>query len=68
MNLRNKARAAGAALAVIGGSAAASGPTYDVTAVKAAVDAAATPIATLGAAVLVVLIGIKVYKWLRRAT
>lgn len=50
------------------GTAAAQTVTYDVAAVKAAVDAAATPIATLGGATLVVLIGIKVWKWLRRAT
>jgi hypothetical protein len=39
----------------------------DVTAVTAAIAAAATPIAAIGAAVLLILVGIKVYKWVRRA-
>lgn len=39
----------------------------DVTAAATAIAAASTPIATLGAAVLLVLIGVKVIKWVRRA-
>lgn len=39
----------------------------DVTAVLTAIQGAAAPIASIGAAVLVVLVGIKVYKWVRRA-
>ena len=34
----------------------------DVTAVVSAIEGAATPIASIGAAVLIVLVGIKVYK------
>jgi hypothetical protein len=39
----------------------------DVTAVVAEIADAATPIASIGAAVLLVLVGIKVFKWVRRA-
>jgi len=35
--------------------------------VTTAITAAGTDVATLGAAVLVVFVGIKVFKWLRRA-
>jgi Bacteriophage coat protein B. len=39
----------------------------DVSAVVSAIEGAATPIASIGAAVLIVMVGIKVYKWVRRA-
>ena len=39
----------------------------DVSAVVTAIGAAAAPIASIGAAVLLILVGIKVYKWVRRA-
>lgn len=39
----------------------------DVTAVVTEISGAAAPIASIGAAVLIVLVGIKVYKWVRRA-
>lgn len=39
----------------------------DVTAVVTEISGAAAPIAAIGAAVLIVLVGIKVYKWVRRA-
>lgn len=39
----------------------------DVSAVETAIEGAAAPIATIGAAVLIVLVGVKVYKWIRRA-
>jgi hypothetical protein len=39
----------------------------DVTPVVTAIQGAAAPIAQIGAAVLIVLVGIKVYKWVRRA-
>lgn len=39
----------------------------DVTTVVAEISGAAAPIAAIGAAVLVVMVGIKVYKWVRRA-
>ena len=39
----------------------------DVSAVGTAIAAASAPIATIGAAVLLVLVGLKVYKWIRRA-
>jgi len=39
----------------------------DVSAVVSAIEGAAAPIAAIGAAVLIVLVGVKVYKWVRRA-
>lgn len=39
----------------------------DVSAVTGAIEGAAGPIASIGAAVLLVLVGIKVYKWVRKA-
>ena len=39
----------------------------DVSAVVTAIGGAAAPIASIGAAVLLILVGIKVYKWVRRA-
>lgn len=39
----------------------------DVTSVVSAINGAAAPIAEIGAAVLIVMVGIKVYKWVRRA-
>lgn len=39
----------------------------DVTAVVAEISGAAAPIAAIGAAGLLVLVGIKVFKWVRRA-
>lgn len=39
----------------------------DTTAVVAEIDGASAPIAAIGAAVLLVLVGIKVFKWVRRA-
>ena len=72
-----KARLAGKApaLAGVGTALAASGSAFasgggggvDVTAVVTAIEGAATPIASIGAAVLIVMVGIKVYKWVRRA-
>ena len=54
--------------AVLAPAAFASGGTsVDVSAVVTAIEAAATPIGAIGAAVLIVLVGIKVYKWVRRA-
>lgn len=39
----------------------------DVSGVVSAIEGAAAPIAAIGAAVLIVLVGVKVYKWVRRA-
>lgn len=39
----------------------------DVTSVVTEIQGAAAPIAAIGGAVLIVLVGIKVYKWVRRA-
>lgn len=56
------------AASVAAGSALASGSGgVDVGPVVTAIQGAAAPIASIGAAVLVVMVGIKVYKWVRRA-
>lgn len=39
----------------------------DVTAVTTEISGASAPVAAIGAAVLLVLVGIKVFKWVRRA-
>lgn len=39
----------------------------DVSGVVTAIEGASAPIALIGGAVLLVLVGIKVYKWVRRA-
>ena len=39
----------------------------DVTAVVTEISGTAAPIAAIGAAVLIVMVGIKAYKWVRRA-
>lgn len=45
----------------------ASAADVDVSAVVTAIQGAAVPIATIGAAILVVKVGIHVYKWVGRA-
>lgn len=55
------ASATGLALAGGGGGG------VDVSAVVTAIGSAAAPIASIGAAVLLILVGIKIYKWVRRA-
>jgi len=58
-----------ASLALVAPSAFASGGSggVDVSGVVSAIQGAAAPIASIGGAVLIVLVGIKVYKWVRRA-
>jgi len=55
--------AVGTVLTVVGGTAHAAVPA-DVT---TAITTAATDVATVGAAVIVVMVGIKVWKWLKQA-
>ena len=64
---RFKKLGVGAGLLSLSGAAAASGGGVDVSAVVTAIQGAAAPIASIGAAVLIVMVGIKVYKWVRRA-
>lgn len=66
LNLRNKATmlATGTALALAAGSASAA---VDVTAVVTEIGTATAPIAAIGAAVLLVIVATKIYKWVRRA-
>ncbi|RJN05313.1 methyltransferase [Xanthomonas vasicola] len=77
-NLKNLFKNKTAALAAVGSTALVSLPAFasggasggggvDVGDVVAAIKAAAGPIAAIGGAVLTVLVGIKVYKWVRRA-
>ncbi|KKY05470.1 methyltransferase [Xanthomonas phaseoli pv. phaseoli] len=63
-----------AALAAVGSAALVSAPAFasggggvDVGDVVSAIRGAAGPIAAIGGAVLTVMVGIKVYKWVRRA-
>lgn len=63
-----------AALSVVGSAAVVSAPAFasggtgvDVGAVVSAINAALGPIGQIGVAVLSVMVGIKVYKWVRRA-
>jgi hypothetical protein len=51
--------------ALVAGSAFATGP--DVTAVTTAIGDAATAGASIGAAVLIMVVGIKLYKWVKGA-
>nr|WP_312356130.1 major capsid protein [Stenotrophomonas pavanii] len=71
----NALKGKGVALAAAGTAALASAPAFasggsggvDVGNVVSAIQGAAAPIAAIGGAVLTVLVGIKVYKWVRRA-
>lgn len=60
--LRYGALAAGMSLAQAANAAA-----IDVTAVTTDIAAQAAPIAAIGAAVLLLFVGIKAFKWVRRA-
>ena len=70
----NALKGKGAALAAVGTAALVSAPAFasggggvDVGPVVTAINAALGPIGQIGAAVLTVLVGVKVYKWVRRA-
>lgn len=70
-NIRNKSAALFLAMlaafvaspAMAGGG----GGGVDVSGVVTAIEGAAAPIGAIGAAVLLILVAIKVYKWVRRA-
>jgi len=66
MQTRNQAvkYVAGAALAIVAGASQAA---VDVTSITASIGDAGTAAATVGAAVLVMTVGIKVFKWIRGA-
>ncbi|NMG45547.1 methyltransferase [Aromatoleum toluvorans] len=55
------------AVGVLSASASSFAAAPDVTAVVTEIGGAAAPIASIGAAVLLILVGIKVFKWVRRA-
>lgn len=74
MNLLAKSKSYGFAVlllicsAFFATPALATGPAApDVSGVVSAIGGAAAPIAAIGGAVLLVLVGIKIYKWVRRA-
>ena len=73
MQMFNALKGKGAALAAVGTAALVSAPFasggggVDVGPVVTAINAALGPIGQIGAAVLTVLVGVKVYKWVRRA-
>jgi len=55
------------ALAAVTASAMSQAAAVDVTTVTADIAAQSAPIAAIGAAVLILLVGIKAFKWVRRA-
>jgi hypothetical protein len=57
----------GVGLAAAGGAMAQTATGVDVTDVVATISAQATPIAAIGGAVLAIFVGIKAFKWVRRA-
>ncbi len=65
--LRALALRNGAALVAFGGASSAFAAAPDVTEVVKEIGGAAAPVAAIGAAVLLVMVGIKVFKWVRRA-
>jgi len=70
MKLFKKFARYGAPMAAVlaGGAASAQTTTgIDVTSVVSTIAAQATPIAAIGGAVLAILVGIKAFKWVRRA-
>lgn len=56
-----------AAVGALGLSASAFAAAPEVDAVVTEINGAAVPIAAIGSAVLLVMVGIKVFKWVRRA-
>ena len=55
------------ALGTLGSTVAANAAAIDVTTVTADVAAQAAPVAAIGAAVLLLFVGIKAFKWVRKA-
>lgn len=66
-SLRRLALRNGAALVGVGGASSAFAAAPDVAGVVTEIAGAAAPIAAIGSAVLLVMVGIKVFKWVRRA-
>lgn len=55
------------ALGTLGSTVAANAAAIDVTAVTGDIAAQAAPVAAIGAAVLILFVGIKAFKWVRKA-
>lgn len=71
-NVRERLGALGKGAGALGAAVMVAAPmaaqaAVDVSAVVTEIEGAAAPIAAIGAAVLVVMVGIKVFKWVRRA-
>lgn len=66
MSKKNQLRAL-AGLGMTGAAAMANAAAIDVTAVTTDIAAQAAPVAAIGAAVLLLFVGIKAFKWVRRA-
>lgn len=66
-NQRGLALRNGAGVVGFGGASSAFAAAPDVSAVVTEIGGAAVPIAAIGAAVLLVMVGIKVFKWVGRA-
>lgn len=66
-NLQTRKLATAAAVGSMALASQAQAAAIDVTDVVADIAAQATPIAAIGAAVLVLIVGIKAFKWVRRA-
>lgn len=66
-NLRAGALRSGVALVGVVGASSAFAEAPDVSAIVTEIGGASAPIAAIGAAVLLVMVGIKVFKWVRRA-
>ena len=64
---RNACAVFGASLATALAVTAPASAAVDVTAVTTAISDTLTPIGAIGAGVLLVIVGIKTYKWVRRA-
>lgn len=65
--LRRLALRNGAALVGVGGASSAFAAAPDVADVVTEISGAGAPIAAIGSAVLLIMVGIKVFKWVRRA-
>lgn len=66
MSMKNKRRAL-AGLGMTGAAAMANAAAIDVTSVTTDIAAQAAPVAAIGAAVLLLVVGIKAFKWVRAA-
>lgn len=67
MNVNSRRLAQVAAAGALAASAQANAAAIDVAAVVTDIEAQAAPVALIGAAVLILFVGIKAFKWVRKA-